>query len=244
MEYRPDGRTQTERYVSAAMAKVAAGEQVAFATVRKGGGTADRVVGSTRFYEVATWQWPEGSAHQRVGVPDVGDIGYTWLAVSAQRSPVNTEAKLLMLGHAFEVWQVHRVGFQTDERNTRSSKAIERIGGRLDGLLRRRYARHRRHGAHVGPLLHPDGRVAGGEGTLDVANGVPAESCSRADQARAREAEILRRCRSRTAASASSLVGSPPRPSRCGGSSRPSGRPAPRSGGRSRRKPGSPFGRW
>ena len=105
-------------------------------TVRKGGGSADRVVGSTRFYEVAQWRWPDGSPHQRAGVPDVVDIGYTWLAASAQRSPVNTEAKLLMLGHAFDVWQVHRVGFQTDERNTRSRKAIERIGGRLDGLLR------------------------------------------------------------------------------------------------------------
>jgi RimJ/RimL family protein N-acetyltransferase len=133
----PNGRAQTERYVTDAMAKVARGEQVAFATVRKGGGSADRVVGSTRFYEVAQWRWPDGSAHQRAaGVPDVVDIGYTWLAASAQRSPVNTEAKLLMLSHAFEVWQVHRVGFQTDERNTRSRKAIERIGGRLDGLLR------------------------------------------------------------------------------------------------------------
>jgi N-acetyltransferase len=132
----PNGRAQTERYVTDAMAKVARGEQVAFATVRKGGGSADRVVGSTRFYEVAQWRWPHGSPHQRAGVPDVVDIGYTWLAASAQRSPVNTEAKLLMLGHAFEVWQVHRVGFQTDERNTRSRKAIERIGGRLDGLLR------------------------------------------------------------------------------------------------------------
>jgi RimJ/RimL family protein N-acetyltransferase len=118
------------------MAKVPRGEQIAFATVRKGGGSADRVVGSTRFYEVATWRWPDGSPHQRAGIPDVVDIGYTWLAASAQRSPVNTEAKLLMLGHAFEVWHVHRVGFQTDERNTRSRKAIERIGGRLDGLLR------------------------------------------------------------------------------------------------------------
>jgi N-acetyltransferase len=132
----PNGRAQTERYVADAMAKVARGEQVAFATVRKGGGSPDRVVGSTRFYEVAQWRWPDGSPHQRDGVPDVVDIGYTWLAASAQRSPVNTEAKLLMLGHAFEVWQVHRVGFQTDERNTRSRKAIERIGGRLDGLLR------------------------------------------------------------------------------------------------------------
>ena len=102
----PNGRAQTERYVTDAMAKVAGGEQVAFATVRKGGGSADRVVGSTRFYEVATWRWPDGSPHQRVGVPDVVDIGYTWLAASAQRSPVNTEAKLLMLGQAFEVWRV------------------------------------------------------------------------------------------------------------------------------------------
>jgi RimJ/RimL family protein N-acetyltransferase len=132
----PNGRAQTERYVADAMAKVARREQVAFATVRKGGGSPDRVVGSTRFYEVAQWRWPDGSPHQRDGVPDVVDIGYTWLAASAQRSPVNTEAKLLMLGHAFEVWRVHRVGFQTDERNTRSRKAIERIGGRLDGLLR------------------------------------------------------------------------------------------------------------
>jgi RimJ/RimL family protein N-acetyltransferase len=132
----PNGRAQTERYVASAVAKMTTGEEVAFATVRKGGGSADRVVGSTRFYEVATWQWRDGSPHQRVGVPDVVDIGYTWLAASAQRSPVNTEAKLLMLEHAFEVWHVHRVGFQTDERNTRSRKAIERIGGRLDGLLR------------------------------------------------------------------------------------------------------------
>jgi RimJ/RimL family protein N-acetyltransferase len=132
----PNGRAETERYVASALGKMETGGQVAFATVRKGGGSADRVVGSTRFYEVATWQWPDGSSHQRVGVPDVVDIGYTWLAASAQRSPVNTEAKLLMLGHAFEVWRVHRVGFQTDERNTRSRKAIERIGGRLDGLLR------------------------------------------------------------------------------------------------------------
>jgi N-acetyltransferase len=132
----PNGRAQTERYVTDAMAKVGRGEQIAFATVRKGGGSPDRVVGSTRFYEVAQWRWPDGSPNQRAGAPDVVDIGYTWLAASAQRSPVNTEAKLLMLGHAFEVWQVHRVGFQTDERNTRSRKAIERIGGRLDGLLR------------------------------------------------------------------------------------------------------------
>jgi RimJ/RimL family protein N-acetyltransferase len=132
----PNGRAETERYVADALRNVASGDQIAFATVRRGGGTADRVVGSTRFYEVATWQWADGSPHQRTGTPDAVDIGYTWLAASAQRSPVNTEAKLLMLSHAFEVWHVHRVGFLTDERNTRSRKAIERIGGQLDGLLR------------------------------------------------------------------------------------------------------------
>jgi RimJ/RimL family protein N-acetyltransferase len=132
----PDGRAQTATYVADALKKVALGTQVAFATLRKATGRPDVVVGSTRFYDVAVWQWAPGSPHQRHGVPDAVDIGYTWLAASAQRSPVNTEAKLLMLGHAFETWQVHRVGLQTDARNTRSRAAIERIGGRLDGILR------------------------------------------------------------------------------------------------------------
>jgi N-acetyltransferase len=132
----PDGHDQTVAYVAAALQKVAVGEQVAFTTVRLGEGRADRVVGTTRFYNMATWKWPAGSPLQRHGVPDVVDIGYTWLAASAQRSPVNTEAKLLMMRHAFEVWQVHRVGLQTDARNVRSRAAIERIGGRLDGILR------------------------------------------------------------------------------------------------------------
>jgi RimJ/RimL family protein N-acetyltransferase len=132
----PDGRAETAAYVADAVGKMALGTQVAFATVRKSAGGVDVVVGSTRFYEVAVWQWGPGSPHQRHGVPDAVDIGYTWLAASAQRSPVNTEAKLLMMGHAFETWRVHRVGLQTDARNTRSRAAIERIGGRLDGVLR------------------------------------------------------------------------------------------------------------
>ena len=69
-------------------------------------------------------------------MPDVIDIGFTWLAGSAQRTPVNTEAKLLMMTHAFEVWEVHRVALQTDVRNKRSWAAIERIGGQLDGIMR------------------------------------------------------------------------------------------------------------
>jgi N-acetyltransferase len=140
----PDGRLQTAAYVADALSKVAAGVHLAFVTVRKrkgarlngGDGELDRVVGATRFYNLATWKWPPGSPHQRQGVPDVVDIGYTWLAAAAQRSPVNTEAKLLMMSHAFEVWRVHRVGLQTDARNLRSRAAIERIGGQLDGMLR------------------------------------------------------------------------------------------------------------
>ena len=124
-------------YVRDALAKVATGAHVAFATVRLGGGSeTDRVVGATRFCEIACWQWPPGASHQRHRVPDVVDIGFTWLAGSAQRSAVNTEAKLLMMEHAFEVWEVHRVALQTDVRNARSRAAIERIGGKLDGIMR------------------------------------------------------------------------------------------------------------
>lgn len=134
--YTPKGHAQMTDYVADAVQKSAAGAQMAFATVRKGHGGEDRVVGSTRFYEIAYWQWPAGATRQRHGIPDAADIGYTWLAASARRSPVNTEAKLLMLGHAFETWRVHRVGFTTDARNVGSRAAIERIGGRLDGILR------------------------------------------------------------------------------------------------------------
>ena len=136
--YTPDGPEEMTAYVRDALDKVASGAHLAFATVRKRGGPgdADRVVGATRFCEIALWQWPPGATHQRHGVPDVVDIGFTWLAGSAQRTPVNTEAKLLMMTHAFEVWHVHRVALQTDVRNKRSWAAIERIGGRLDGIMR------------------------------------------------------------------------------------------------------------
>ncbi len=136
--YTPNGHTEMTDYVRDALEKVASGAHVAFATVRLGagpGGT-DVVVGATRFCEIAFWQWPPGATHQRHGVPDVVDIGFTWLAGSAQRTSVNTEAKLLMMSHAFEVWRVHRVALQTDVRNKRSWAAIERIGGQLDGIMR------------------------------------------------------------------------------------------------------------
>ena len=64
------------------------------------------------------------------------DIGATWLAASAQRTRCNTEAKLLMLTHAFDVWRVHRVALKTDERNAASRRAIERLGARFEGVRR------------------------------------------------------------------------------------------------------------
>jgi N-acetyltransferase len=135
--YTPEGMDQMTDYVADALAKVASGAHVAFVTVRKGTGAgADVVVGATRFCEIAYWQWPPGARHQRHGMPDVLDIGFTWLAGSAQRTSINTEAKLLMMTHAFEVWEVHRVALQTDVRNRRSWAAIERIGGQLDGIMR------------------------------------------------------------------------------------------------------------
>lgn len=97
-----------------------------------------RVLGSTRFMNIEHWTWPPPSSPlQRT--PDQADaleIGSTWLTEDAQRTAVNTHAKLLMLTHAFEGWGVRRVMLKTDARNVRSRAAIERIGARFDGVLR------------------------------------------------------------------------------------------------------------
>ena len=91
------------------------------------------MVGSTRFFLIERWPWPAASAR---AAPDGCEIGYTWIAPQAIRSAVNTEAKLLMLAHAFEQWGVHRVCFHTDVRNERSRNALLRIGARFEGVLR------------------------------------------------------------------------------------------------------------
>jgi RimJ/RimL family protein N-acetyltransferase len=94
-------------------------------------------VGSTRFGNIESWPWPPGNPNQRGDDrPDAVEIGWTWLAAAAQRTAVNTEAKLLMLTHAFEEWRVHRVSLMTDSRNERSRNAILRLGARFDGVLR------------------------------------------------------------------------------------------------------------
>ena len=101
-----------------------AGRELPFATYSRAHG---RVVGSTRFYELEFWQWPSQDPRRRGDYPDACLIGYTWLGAAAQRSACNTEAKLLMLSHAFDAWEVQRVAFRTDSRNERSRSAIERL---------------------------------------------------------------------------------------------------------------------
>jgi RimJ/RimL family protein N-acetyltransferase len=96
----------------------------------------DAVIGSTRFFDIERWAWPEGHARHGRSAPDACEIGYTWLTRAALRTAANTEAKLLMLTHAFESWQMLRVCFHTDVRNARSRAALERIGGQPEGVLR------------------------------------------------------------------------------------------------------------
>jgi RimJ/RimL family protein N-acetyltransferase len=74
--------------------------------------------------------------------PDEIEIGGTWLAASVQRSAVNTEAKYLLLTHAFESWGVWRVAICTDEDNVRSRTAIERLGAGFEGILRNHRLRY------------------------------------------------------------------------------------------------------
>jgi RimJ/RimL family protein N-acetyltransferase len=96
-----------------------------------------RIVGSTRFMTIEHWTWPVARAPESASrFADGVEIGSTWLAPEAQRTAINTHAKLLMLRHAFEAWRVRRVTLKTDARNMRSRNAIERIGAKLDGVLR------------------------------------------------------------------------------------------------------------
>jgi len=97
------------------------GESVVFATVERRSG---RAIGSTRFMNI-------DRVNRRV------EIGSTWIAPAWQRTPVNTEAKYLMLRHAFELWGCMRVELKTDALNQKSRNAILRIGAKEEGTLRR-----------------------------------------------------------------------------------------------------------
>jgi RimJ/RimL family protein N-acetyltransferase len=126
----PDGEAAHRRYVEGMISEHAAGCRLAFATVRIDENRPDngRVVGSTSFLDPQ--RWPGGG-----GKLDSIEIGSTWIGASAQRTVVNTEAKLLMLAHAFDALKVHRVVLNTDARNERSRTAIARIGATFEGVL-------------------------------------------------------------------------------------------------------------
>jgi RimJ/RimL family protein N-acetyltransferase len=96
-------------------------ESIVFATVERSSG---RTIGSTRFMNI-------DRINGRV------EIGSTWIAPAWQRTPVNTEAKYLMLRHAFEAWGCLRVELKTDALNQKSRNAILRIGAKEEGTLRR-----------------------------------------------------------------------------------------------------------
>jgi RimJ/RimL family protein N-acetyltransferase len=108
-----------EVYIDTALRGQAAGTDLPF-VVRDGAG---EIVGSTRYCRIE-------QAHHRL------EIGYTWYAQRVQRSGLNTEAKRLLLGHAFETLQAIAVEFRTDWFNQRSRTAIARLGAKQDGVLR------------------------------------------------------------------------------------------------------------
>jgi N-acetyltransferase len=126
----PQGEARIRPHVETAVAARDSGTAVPFAVVRA---SDDVVIGSTRFFDLGYWAWPDG--HHRTG-PDTCEIGYTWLSHDAIRTGANTEMKRLMLSYAFEVWRVQSVCLHTDARNQRSRDAMQRIGARFEGILR------------------------------------------------------------------------------------------------------------
>ncbi len=107
-------------FIEAATKAQTEGAALPFATVEKASG---KPVGSTRFFNF-------DRAHRRT------EIGWTWIAPPWQRTAVNTEAKYLMLRHAFDTWGCIRVEFKTDSLNERSRAAILRLGAKEEGTFR------------------------------------------------------------------------------------------------------------
>ncbi len=112
-------------FIDAQLERAATGRLAPYAQIARASG---RAVGATGYWDPRTA--PDGDRLSAV------NVGFTWLAASAQGSGLNTEAKLLMFVHAFEVWEVDRVDLTTDARNGRSRAAIEAVGARFEGVLR------------------------------------------------------------------------------------------------------------
>lgn len=110
----------TRAYIETALEGRAQGHRFAFAVLDDASG---QVLGSTSFHDILP-------AVRRV------EIGWTWYRKSVQRTHVNTTAKLLMMGHAFDTLGCHVVGWRTDNFNFASQRAIERLGARKDGVIR------------------------------------------------------------------------------------------------------------
>ena len=111
---------EVEAWIKAALAGQAGGTDIPFATVQRSDG---RAVGSTRYLDIRP-------PHRAL------EIGWTWLTRSVQRTGINTEAKYLMLRHAFEQHGARRVQLKTDELNQQSRRAIMRLGAFFEGILR------------------------------------------------------------------------------------------------------------
>lgn len=119
--YRMQTREDFTQLVEKSHAEQQRGESIVFTTVER---ASARVIGSTRFMNI-------DRDNRRV------EIGSTWIAPAWQRTAVNTEAKYLMLRHAFEVWQCLRVELKTDALNQKSRTAILRLGAKEEGTLRK-----------------------------------------------------------------------------------------------------------
>lgn len=111
---------ETRAYIETALQMRADGNRFAFAVVDDATGT---VLGTTSYHDILP-------AVKRV------EIGWTWYRKSVQRSHVNTIAKLLMMGHAFDQLGCNVVGWRTDNYNFASQRAIERLGAKKDGVIR------------------------------------------------------------------------------------------------------------
>lgn len=110
-----------EAFVASALEMQSAGREVPFAQIARSAG---RAVGSTRYLSISS--------------RDLGlEIGWTWIGRSWQRTAINTEAKLLLMRHAFEDLGAVRVQLKTDARNLQSQAAIERLGAVREGVLRK-----------------------------------------------------------------------------------------------------------
>ena len=127
----PGDREAMQRYVERLVEDHADAKVLPFAQRRLDTG---QLAGCTRFMEPRWWR-------ARCD-PDEIEVGGTWLSATAQRSAVNTEAKYLLLSHAFEQWEVWRVAICTDEHNARSRASIERIGATFEGVLRNHRLRY------------------------------------------------------------------------------------------------------